>query len=56
MDKSQVVVNDQFSYVDAYRLFQTQSLRHLPVVNEDYNVVGILTRHDLLSLKEEHEH
>jgi len=50
MDKSQVVVSDKFSFVDAYKLFQSQGLRHLPVVNEDYNVVGIITRKNLLSL------
>jgi len=50
MDKSQVVVSDKFSFVDAYKLFQSQSLRHLPVVNEDNNVVGIITRKDLLHL------
>ena len=56
MDRSQVTVTDKFSYVDAFRLFQTQGFRHLPVVNEDFNVVGIITRHDLLSLKQQHEH
>lgn len=48
MDKSQIVVHDKFSFTEAYKLFVTQSLRHLPIVNEDYNVVGMITRHDLL--------
>jgi chloride channel 7 len=54
MDRSQVVVSNKFSFVDAYRLFVSQGLRHLPIVNEDYNVVGIVTRKDLLSLEHEH--
>jgi len=48
MDKSQVIIQHTFSFMDAYRLFSTQALRHLPVVNEYFQVVGIFTRHDLL--------
>eukprot|EP01117_Protostelium_nocturnum_P016619 TRINITY_DN6623_c0_g1_i1.p1 TRINITY_DN6623_c0_g1~~TRINITY_DN6623_c0_g1_i1.p1 ORF type:complete len:804 (-),score=233.35 TRINITY_DN6623_c0_g1_i1:12-2423(-) len=48
MDRSQVVVQKSFSFIEAYRLFQTQGLRHLPVVDDLFQVVGILTRHDLL--------
>jgi len=50
MDKSQVVVSDKFCYVDAYRLFQSQGLRHLPIINEEYNIVGIITRKNLIKI------
>lgn len=48
MDRSHVVIQDSFSFINAYRLFQTEGLRHLPVVNKNFQVVGIVTRHDLL--------
>jgi len=47
-DKSHLVVLNTSSFMDAYRLFQNLGLRHLPVVDEQLQVVGILTRHDLL--------
>ncbi|PRP77290.1 chloride channel protein, partial [Planoprotostelium fungivorum] len=48
MDRSHPVVQQSFSFIEAYRLFQTQGLRHLPVVDDLMQVTGILTRHDLL--------
>jgi chloride channel 7 len=48
MDVSHVIVQDTFSYLDAYRLFGTQGLRHLPVVDDQFQVIGIITRRDLL--------
>jgi len=49
MDLSHVIVQDTFSFLDAYRLFASQGLRHMTVVNDRFQVIGILTRHDLLS-------
>jgi len=49
MDLSHIVVVDTFSFLDAYRLFSSQGLRHITVVNDTLQVVGIITRHDLLS-------
>jgi len=48
MDHSQIVIQDTFSFQAAYKIFQTQGLRHLPVINAQSQVVGILTRQDLL--------
>lgn len=31
-----------------YRIFRAMSLRHLPVVDSSYHIVGIITRKDLL--------
>ncbi len=69
MDRSHPLVQNISSFLDAYRLFQTLGLRHLPgiknfffffffanklnlVVDDNFQVVGILTRHDLLSFHE----
>lgn len=49
MDKSQVVVFNTFSFMEAYRIFQYMSLRHLPVIDSKFQVVGMITRHNLLS-------
>jgi len=49
IDRSHPLVVDTSSFSDAYRTFQTLGLRHLPVIDCDFQVVGILTRHDLLS-------
>jgi len=49
MDLSHLLVPDSFSFLDVYRLFQTQGLRHLTVIDDRFQVVGIITRHDLLS-------
>jgi len=48
MDQSTIVIHDTFSFINAYRVFQTEGLRHLPVINKHNQVVGIVTRHDLL--------
>jgi len=49
MDHSQVTIQDTFSFLAAYKVFQLQGLRHLPVLNAQHQVVGIVTRQDLLS-------
>lgn len=48
MDRSHVVVQSTFSFMEAYHIFKVLGLRHLPVVNFKFSVVGILTRHDFL--------
>jgi len=48
MDLSHIIIPDTFSFLDTYRLFSTQGLRHMTVVNDHYQVVGMVTRHDLL--------
>jgi chloride channel 7 len=52
MDKSSPVVLEKSSFLDAYKVFQQSGLRHLPVLDEDFQVVGIITRHDLLVEKD----
>jgi len=49
MNQSQLVVTDNFSYPEVYKLFQTLGLRHIPVVDHHFRVKGMITRHDLLS-------
>jgi CBS-domain-containing membrane protein len=48
MDKSHTIATENSSYLDAYKTFQILGMRHLPVVDEDFQVVGMITRHDLL--------
>jgi chloride channel 7 len=48
MDKSHPVVVDTWCFADAYKMFCTLGLRHLPVVDNNFQIVGILTRHDLM--------
>eukprot|EP00026_Physarum_polycephalum_P001806 Phypoly_transcript_01809.p1 GENE.Phypoly_transcript_01809~~Phypoly_transcript_01809.p1 ORF type:complete len:747 (+),score=78.68 Phypoly_transcript_01809:857-3097(+) len=45
---SATVVHETCSYTEAYRLFRTMGLRHLVVINVYNQVVGIITRKDLL--------
>jgi len=48
MDKSHPIMHDAGSFLEAYRHFHTLGLRHLPIVDSDFQVVGIVTRHDLV--------
>ncbi|GAM29080.1 hypothetical protein SAMD00019534_122560 [Acytostelium subglobosum LB1] len=48
MNLSSVVSNETFSFSEGYQLFRTMGLRHMPVVNKRNEVVGIVTRKDLL--------
>ena len=48
MDTSHVIIQSTYSFLRAYDLFRLNGLRHVPVVDERMQVVGILTRHDLL--------
>ncbi|KAM9979476.1 hypothetical protein ACTFIY_008714 [Dictyostelium cf. discoideum] len=48
MNLSTIVANETYSYSETYSIFRTIGLRHLPVVNKKNEVVGIVTRKDLL--------
>jgi len=48
VNMSATVVHDVCSYTEAYRLFRTMGLRHLFVINKRNEVVGVITRKDLL--------
>ncbi|GFY51279.1 chloride channel protein [Trichonephila inaurata madagascariensis] len=47
-NKSAVHVQEDFSLHRAYIIFRSLGLRHLVVVNEKNEVVGIITRKDLM--------
>lgn len=48
MDTSHVIIQSSFHFMEAYHLFKIMGLRHLPVVDDKFQVIGIITRHDLL--------
>jgi len=48
IDNSSITVRSSFSLGNAYTLFRTMGLRHLPVLNDENRVVGIITRKDFL--------
>ncbi|GAM27511.1 hypothetical protein SAMD00019534_106870, partial [Acytostelium subglobosum LB1] len=48
MNSSGITIHDTFSYVEAYKLFRTMGLRHLAVIDINNDVIGIVTRKDLL--------
>ena len=54
MDRSHVVAQASFHFAEVYHLFKVLGLRHLPVVDEKFQVVGMITRHDLLSWNFDH--
>lgn len=43
-----ITVNEEFAVSEAYKVFRTIGLRHLPVVNEHNKLKGMLTKKDLL--------
>ncbi len=49
MDRSHLVIHSTWGYMEAYNVFKVLGVRHIPVVDEHSQVIGILTRHDLLS-------
>jgi len=48
MDRSHPVALKSWSFIDTYRFFQIQGLRHITVLDDEHHPVGIVTRHDLL--------
>jgi CBS domain-containing protein len=48
INTSSLTVTENFSLGFTYNLFRSMGLRHLPVVNENNQPVGIITRKDLL--------
>lgn len=48
MNRSPFSVHSEFYSVYAFRLFRSMGLRHLPVVNDVNDVVGMITRKDLI--------
>lgn len=53
VNQSAVSVADKFSLHRTYIIFRTLGLRHLTVVNEDNEVVGVITRKDLMGFNME---
>ena len=47
MSNSAVTIRSDVGYSDAFDIMETKNLHHLPVVDQDDKVVGILTRRDL---------
>ncbi|PRP80735.1 chloride channel protein [Planoprotostelium fungivorum] len=54
-DKSASILPVESNYVDAYRTFCLLGLRHLVVIDEEYQVAGMITRHDMLGPEHEQE-
>merc|ERR1719443_1818003 len=51
MSRAPPAVLDECPLSRAFDLFLHENLRHLPVVNGDSKVVGIITRHDLVDVQ-----
>lgn len=48
MNETPITVLKEFTYAQAFRMFRTMGLRHLPVVDIDHVVQGILTRRNFM--------
>ncbi|KYR02929.1 chloride channel protein [Tieghemostelium lacteum] len=48
MNSSGITIHNTFSFGEAYKLYRTCGIRHLPVIDINNEVVGIITRKDLL--------
>ncbi|KAN0031526.1 hypothetical protein ACTFIV_005390 [Dictyostelium citrinum] len=48
MNLTVLTVNVEFAVSEAFQLFRTMGLRHMPVVNENNKLKGIITKKDLL--------
>jgi len=47
MTRSLVTVGHEATVADAWRLMRTQQVRHLPVLDAERRLIGIVTDHDL---------
>ena len=47
MSRAPITIRDDTDYWKAFEIMQKKDLHHIPVVNENNKVVGILTRRDL---------
>jgi acetoin utilization protein AcuB len=47
MSRAPITIRDDTDYWKAFEIMQEKDLHHIPVVNENHKVVGILTRRDL---------
>ena len=47
MSHSPITIRDNTDYWKAFEIMQDEDLHHIPVFDENYKVVGILTRRDL---------
>jgi len=47
MSRTPITIRDDTDYWKAFEIMQEKGLHHIPVVNENSAVVGILTRRDL---------
>jgi len=47
MSRAPITIRDDTNYWKAFEIMQEKDLHHIPVVNENNKVVGILTRRDL---------
>ena len=54
MDLAPIAVQDKMTYTAVYDMFRNCGLRHVVVVNHCNEVVGMITRKDLVILEEEH--
>jgi chloride channel 7 len=48
MNITVLTVNEEFAVSEAYTVFRTMGLRHLPVVNVANKLKGIITKKDLV--------
>ena len=48
MSKKLITIKDTYSLESAYNVMQTHSIRHLPVLNDQDEVVGIISDRDLM--------
>lgn len=56
METAPFTMNETASLSRCYRLFRTMGLRHLILTNENHEVTGIITRHDITEHKLSHDY
>jgi len=48
-NNSALYASNSFSYDEAYKIVMVMGLRHLPILDHNHRVVGMLTREDLIN-------